>query len=92
MPLSEIQGPEAFGHRDAKREPAWPAGAEAANSVGPVAVPAFNPTFAIIPGEAHFTMGSCLVHSVEHKFDRPGFDVPLSRVVMPSNRPEVWSR
>ncbi|MBC2776736.1 GSCFA domain-containing protein [Parasphingopyxis marina] len=79
MPLESMNGPDAIRIRKANTQSTWGVRAEE-NRVEPIAKPAFDVPFELIPGEPIFTIGSCFARNVEAELLARGFKIPMRQL------------
>ncbi|QLC20911.1 GSCFA domain-containing protein [Parasphingopyxis sp. CP4] len=76
MPIASLNGPAALRIRKANTLATWGVRGED-NRVEPIAKPAFDVPFSLVPGESIFTIGSCFARHVEGELRDQGFRIPM---------------
>lgn len=80
-PLYIIPGPQAVANRKDNSYARWPSRSDPDNRVEPIAKPAFDIPFQLIPGEKVFTIGSCFARNIEQELEERGFEVPARQLL-----------
>lgn len=76
MPIEILKGNDAVEIMKKNVNSTWPARGSEQNRVEPFALPGFEPSFSIEPGEKIFTIGSCFARNVENALIDRGFEIP----------------
>jgi tetratricopeptide (TPR) repeat protein len=98
MPLLSISSEDAFLNTKQNAQNTWPKRDQADNRVEPLTKPHFAPTFALVPKESVFTIGSCFARNVEGQLEAMGFEVPMRHLKVvedapddPENNPNIFN-
>jgi thioredoxin-like negative regulator of GroEL len=84
MPLYEISATEAVRNRKSNPFATW-GDRSSENRVEPIAKPAFDVPFKLVPGESIFTVGSCFARNVEAELQRRSFHIPMRDIFSTSD-------
>lgn len=74
---------EAVSTAAANKLSKWPRRGEGSR-LEPIAEPSFKTSIRLAPGNQVMTMGSCFARNIEAYFAASGYDVPVSRFVVPA--------
>ena len=83
MPIVRLSAEDANRNLRKNRASLWPDGRVPTGRLADLAKVSFNPTFAFSKSDKILTIGSCFAREMERRLASLGFDLPMTRVVLP---------
>jgi tetratricopeptide (TPR) repeat protein len=84
MPIISFTALQAMANLRARRSSLWPERWRGADRLKGVAQVEFDPSFALEPGEAVMTIGSCFARNIEARLGELGFRIPARELSLPA--------
>jgi tetratricopeptide (TPR) repeat protein len=83
MPIVRLSAEDANRNLRRNRASLWPDGRVPTSRLGDLAKVSFNPSFTFSKSDKILTIGSCFAREMERRLASLGFDLPMTRVVLP---------
>jgi tetratricopeptide (TPR) repeat protein len=83
MPIVRLSAEDANRNLRRNRASLWPDGRVPTGRLADLARVSFNPTFTFSKSDRILTIGSCFAREMERRLASLGFDLPMTRVVLP---------
>jgi tetratricopeptide (TPR) repeat protein len=83
MPIARLSAEDANRNLRRNRASLWPDGRADGSRLGDLARISFTPSFTFSRDDKILTIGSCFAREMERRLASLGFDLPMTRVVLP---------
>jgi GSCFA family/TPR repeat len=83
MPIVRLSAEEANRNLRGNRASLWPDGRVPTSRLGDLAKVSFEPSFSFSKSDKILTIGSCFAREMERRLSKLGFDLPMTKVVLP---------
>lgn len=83
MPIVRLSSEDANRNLRRNRASMWPDGRVPTGRLADLAQVSFRPTFTFTKSDKILTIGSCFAREMERRLQSLGFDLPMTRVVLP---------
>src|SRR6185369_15039737 len=83
MPIVRLSAEDANRNLRRNRASLWPDGRVPTSRLDDLARVSFRPTFTFTKSDKILTIGSCFAREMERRLASLGFDLPMTRVVLP---------